>query len=1690
MKGPHMERQAAVACGGSGGDLCGAKRTRACRLLHSMVLTAACLSAAIAQEPTPPPPSPGPALRQVGSGGDCNGEAWISSSGACRIFAAQEIPAITVGLFDHAGAPCCGDAVTTVEVTLRRARAGRAERIPLAGFVVRDSSASSAPDATMTLQFSGLRPTNAGAGAFNLTFSAFYRGTPLEYHTPLHILPDALQLQSTFSPRQRFLVHEVMPALRVSMVGRGARMEDDTELRVNARLFNKGDMADITGASLDGATSIVFDRQGIAVFSDLSVKRRAGAGFHVVFYVEGSEKRCVSGVTSATCADWRNRRGPTGGLGGYWLETLSPNFTMFPDHLRLSTTSVSMSSLVRIDAAVPTHTISLHDSRFPHEAIADIVANDGFHFTVQLESESESYPITGSHLEGSKAVPVKGGTANFKDLIMRNVTGPAFRLRFEASWNEFCYSGDRDPACNGTCCLLTPSFPIYPFSMRVSPATVPDIVVGDQIANFTADFVDYRGSRLVGVDSNLWAPAGLNFRVSLAVYHRAAQTAGKLVGGDIAAKVLRGRAFFMSPGIQNLAGRHISFKFQEVSSGLQVDVVTFAIYPDAFNLSTPISPRQVAGRTILLDLPIFDNDGRLLTSVRSADGFWVRANVSKFKNGKWVPCSCLSQDEVLVEDGIASFTRLSVTSVGSFMLNFTLPRGKHSILSFLTTGFDVFAAAIAVSNSSLAPEYTLDDVLGNVTVILQDFHGNFMPDVDKEFDRVNVSVRVVVGNSVLENQLAGVTERIFDKGRALFSGLSVPSLTGTGFQLQFVLQGADATLTAKTDQFSVVPSGLILNETIPHGRSGMSLPAMAVTLTNSSGLFVPQLILPDPKNAIEISVDFLSTRYLGCSQYRPDPNGILQANWSQCARKSALANASFFYVSQTLNGDPTCGFGGVFSEGCAGDMCWHNVSLDQSECATAGLNCSRGARDVCNASHGTRFFVLENSSPLLEGTLRVRSLGGKAVFSDIRIPTFYGKAACLLLFTNHVGRVKLLEATYMFDLDPVKIVLLGPPLPALLEQPSFENLTVALTDQNDADLMPLYMFEPYVIIATLMHHGVEKSSNVYIHGKTAIETMKPEVSFAFALMHTGGRNLAIRFSSMNARTPLVTTTTPFGLLPSSIEIESQQLGGEEGSALDEVIVSCRDDRRQTITGIEEKDDLLVAVTVYRNQSVVGVCSSTVSNACLQGTTLQKVSNGVATFKDLIIVGIVGRTFRYKFTLKGATGLEVMSPSFVVYPGVLAITDGQTNFDGMPVYINQAIGVYSIGLRPKFSGQDLKGVDDINDFNITASLFKRGQDISEYLSGKRSILASYNSSHGAHALFTDLEVLAAGADMILLFAFSDPFVASSVAVSTNTFNTVPYALRIEERCYNGNPVASTAIEHHSFGLDCTGSESVPSELGRFGFLSGYYYLRSNQYVGPLLWSVRGRARVPPISVVAVDLFAASQVTIQESDQYRIGVILSVNDQDRTRHVLGNTSVLIVNGSATFDDLIIEAFDQYEDSPCTAVLKFFFQGALCSDVWCANVTLEIRPALVPTPAELGSHPLFPATQYVYGAIKLEGLSSSEFQAHINTTQAFREAVIRCANVGQHGVDDVLITNVSGTSRRLLQSMDFSIVDFQVASRTYAAATAIMSAMTDVLRSQVPFSALRKCSEPEKVRFKICNSSVELQQPLARRVILDAK
>ena len=71
-----------------------------------------------------------------------------------------------------------------------------------------------------------------------------------------------------------------------------------------------------------------------------------------------------------------------------------------------------------------------------------------------------------------------------------------------------------------------------------------------------------------------------------------------------------------------------------------------------------------------------------------------------------------------------------------------------------------------------------------------------------------------------------------------------------------------------------------------------------------------------------------------------------------------------------------------------------------------------------------------------------------------------------------------------------------------------------------------------------------------------------------------------------------------------------------------------------------------------------------------------------------------------------------------------------------------------------------------------------------------------------------------------------------------------------------------------------------------------------------------------------------------------------------------------------------------------------------------------------------------------------------------------------------------------------MDFSIVDFQVASRTYAAATAIMSAMTDVLRSQVPFSALRKCSEPEKVRFKICNSSVELQQPLARRVILDAK
>ena len=285
---------------------------------------------------------------------------------------------------------------------------------------------------------------------------------------------------------------------------------------------------------------------------------------------------------------------------------------------------------------------------------------------------------------------------------------------------------------------------------------------------------------------------------------------------------------------------------------------------------------------------------------------------------------------------------------------------------------------------------------------MSDAHGNALPNVGNLYDNVIVSVRIVLGNHILDDQLTGLTTRVVRNGEARFSGLAAPALTGKQFRLQFILQDAsgDVLKTAYTDEFSLRPSGLFLNNTLPHTLSGMVSPAVSVKLMDRTGAFVNQMALPDEEKAVEIALDLVTTRYVGCSRAHPTSNTI-SASWSTCARVSALAQAAFFFIGPDAVGQSTCGYAGSLSLGCLDDSCWHSIPATSVGCRTAG--CAKVVEDdgsICNASHGFRFFALLNSSALLDGTLRTFAVGGQAIFKDIKFPSYFGKAACLLLFSD------------------------------------------------------------------------------------------------------------------------------------------------------------------------------------------------------------------------------------------------------------------------------------------------------------------------------------------------------------------------------------------------------------------------------------------------------------------------------------------------------------------------------------------------------------------------------------------------------------------------------------------------------------------------------------------------------------------
>jgi cysteine-rich repeat protein len=819
---------------------------------------------------------------------------------------------------------------------------------------------------------------------------------------------------------------------------------------------------------------------------------------------------------------------------------------------------------------------------------------------------------------------------------------------------------------------------------------------------------------------------------------------------------------------------------------------------------------------------------------------------------------------------------------------------------------------------------------------LSDSQGNVISIVTSS---LVVFVQITSGGVIVENQLTGITSKVVDiNGTVVFSGLAVPYLTGHHFRLRFTLphEAAGVFMASNSDEFSLGPVHLMLNDTQPHAQSGMPLPGVSVSLTNREGKikdhYFQQRAIRDLQNTITISVDLLTLRYIGCYalnlSYMISKN--LFSNVSECARVSASAGASFFYINSDSPG--LCGYGGNLSQGCLNDTCWEGMP---------SVPIPRTLEyDMCNSSFDFRFFAFQNSSSLLVGKRTSLSPSGQAVFNDLKIPNFYGRASCMLLFYDDRDDVlvtggKALIATKLFDVDPLRLTFRGPAMPTILELPSLRNLTVAITDFNGTDLSPFYMYQKYTLIATLMHNGIEMPSNI-LRGQTVVESVKHKVNFELELSNMAGWNFTIRFTCRGLRTLLVTTTSEFSPLPSFLMMESSDvLIGQMDSVLPSISVSSRDRLQQIMTTIILQHKLFIEMSVYRNQTQIMSCSSSQSrdcvyrwptcrkSECVNGTTVQMVQNGLVHFTDIVILDLAGKDFQYKFTLQGRSELRLISSSFVVYPGALKIAEGQTAFDGIVWHINNAMSVYSLRLLRK-NGTAL--ADDGDDFNITVSLLKKGRDLSTFLTGQRWAVTQYSASTGVHASFTNLIVGAAGSGMVLRFAFATLSLSlsmPSLEASTRPFDAVPDSLRL---------------------LDLNGKLTSVLDFGPF---------------------FRGRTPVHFLKIAALDINAAVQTTIQETDGYTVALKGFFDNQTRTSFFSGKTSSLIINGTATFDDLVLDTFDECQTFPCSLLLRFEFQisnrSFNCSEVWCTNLTMHVRQAPVVKPHKLRLHPLFPTCAF---------------------------------------------------------------------------------------------------------------------------------
>lgn len=1443
--------------------------------------------------------------------------------------------------------------------------------------------------------------------------------------------------------------------------------------------LRNGEGSDVSSWGLDGTKSVSPSGE-TAVFDDLVVKGTAGANFRLRFRTSWNG-RCVAKLVDTTCA------------GKCCIQTDA--FFVYPYAIK---TNPSTLSGITEGSTLSSITVQFED--FSGATLSGITTADGFTVTPFLRKRGTILSI-----EGETTLAINAGVAVFSGLTIREDAGSQFTLLFQED--------------NSQISAVTAPFPVYGQTLQLDSAAQNAIQAGESLLDVSV--------RVLGSTSQTLTSIEASDSFTVTVYALKKSSGGSFadcgcIAGTASRDVDSGVVVLSGLTIRSTIGR---FKLQAQQlrtslTALTVDTDEFSVLPASLVFTASGFRTAYETGETLPDITIQfadinnniigDVGGETITMRLLYVGNVVSASAIVQSGGS--PVQFLPVTVSSVTDA-ATFSDLEIDGrAGSnYQLEFTF-QDPDELTTYTVTSpeFDLRPSQLSVNNTQ--PDTITAELLPPMAVSLADGAGGTLFEIA-------ASDAFVVSASLDAGTLLGCIPRA-----------SSPTLSTPPTQVDAELNATECGTAAGKKSKRVFMTDL-RNETTAAYEALLAELNTSHTDTNNNQYRVTDVV--DACGVVEVFTNGASSWSPICGATFTAATsaalclelGLGESEYAGTTRPYGGSNGKSLVCGANASGTGLCSLSGAGACGgsvraevcCAGlrpqykpicdyelvsagldpeenciggDPCWVTELVPGAVCGSGGVCC--GPECQCGADQLPVHGIVNRTQNLL-GTKSVLVSQGQALFLDLRVTGLFGTGAFWLRFSDNGGALGRTTTTKAFSVGPPRIIVKGITFSARRVSEPLSGVNVTLTDLNGRALTPMpqlsgppFASDPYRVQVTATHTpSAVFSETVGVLGGAVRNVIGSSVNFTgITVDGQAGSGFRYTFTLNRAVGPVSATSRNFTLFPDQFAFPSGPivLSNLSDQAMPAVTLECQTSSKVLLSNIRADDGLVVQVQVLdRNGTLLPACTSPVDTGCLSGTTQETVVSGLVTFGNVIIQGTAGTGFVYRWTMLGG-GPSLLSPLFSVYPGQIVIAEGIADFFGQYWVVNRGVGDYAIRLQSPTTGVHSAGVVASDGFNISAELrdTTTGADLTgTALQGQKWYIASYDG--GAHAVFTDLVITTAGAGFQLSFKFNDAL--SALEASTSTFRVVPYSLRISQRCYNGNALnISGSVPFGVPQLACVGADNdAPSDFGIYGFLTGYYYYVDNSFIGPLLKTVRGFARIPTIEVTATDLFGTQLSGLELADGMVIQVDLYSNAVAFSDVLGGTTQQTLEGGAAVFDDLTVGNVTGCVPT-CDILLRFSLVGALCQDTWCANVTMSLEETQVTPPHELGSHPAFPGTQSISGVAVIPLLNALT----TDEEDLFKSAIVAFSGVSLLSPSDVTIVGVDNatSSRRLLATTDLE-VSFRVAARTFAQASAIYARVTAFLDSGAAvFSQV--CNPAQQATLDLCDRSVTLKEPLSRQVI----